>query len=151
MYNKVPVSLMKKSLWTIFLSTLLTISSMTQTAIAAGGGGSSGDPEGIVYMDIKPAFVVNIDDPESNIRYLQVSVSLKLDKGKYEEKVKKHLPMIKHHLVLLLSSLTFSEIRSSEGKIKLSERALKTIQAALKEKTGQKLVSAVFLPSIVGQ
>lgn len=140
------------SMKTIFLAlSIMAAIILSAPAKAAGGGGSSSDPEGVSYMDIKPAFVVNIDDPESNIRYLQVSVSLKMNKGKYEEKIKKHLPMIKHHLVLLFSSLTFSEIRSTEGKIRLAERALKEVQKILKKRTGKKLVSAVYLPSIVGQ
>jgi flagellar FliL protein len=113
----------------------------------AGGGGGSASP----YLEIKPAFVVNLSDKSSDVRYLQVEVTLKLADVNDTESVQKHMPMIRHRLVLLLSSLSFSEISSSQGKVKLTAEVLKEIQQGLKEKTGKEIIEAVYLPKIVGQ
>lgn len=105
----------------------------------------------VAYLDLTPPFVVNLDSQESDVRYLQVAVSVMVKKEADLEIVKKHMPMIRHNLVLLFSSLDFAEVRTTEGKIKLTERALKVIQDAMKKVVGAPVVEAVFLPSIVGQ
>jgi flagellar FliL protein len=111
----------------------------------------SGKSDTTAYFDMTPPFVVNLNNQESDIRYLQVAVSLQLKKETDVEIIKKHLPVIRHNLVLLFSSLDFAEVRTTEGKVKLSERALKVKQDALKKATGKTVVEAVYLPSIVGQ
>jgi len=103
------------------------------------------------YMSLNPAFVVNLDNGESDIRYLQISASVQVAKESHLEVVKKHMPIIRHNLNLLFGSLDFNDIRSSEGKEKLSQEALKVIRDALQKATGTPIVQAVFFNSIVGQ
>ncbi len=120
---------------------------MGANAYAAGGGGGSSSP----YLEIKPAFVVNLADKSNDVRYLQVEVTLKIADVNDAPKVQKHMPMIRHRLVLLFSSLSFSEISSSQGKVKLTAEVLKEIREGLKKMTGKELIEAVYLPKIVGQ
>jgi len=103
------------------------------------------------YMNLSPAFVVNLDGKESDIRYLQISVSVQVGKDSDLEIVKKHTPVLRHNLNLLFSSLDFNEISSREGKEKLAKESLGVIQKALKKSTGKNIVQAVFFNSIVGQ
>jgi len=103
------------------------------------------------YMNLSPAFVVNLDGKESDIRYLQISVSVQVGKDSDLEIVKKHMPVLRHNLNLLFSSLDFNEISSREGKEKLAQESLGVIQKALKKSTGKNVVQAVFFNSIVGQ
>lgn len=103
-----------------------------------------------LYMDLDPAFVVNLDD-DSGVRFLQVAVSVMAYSQEALDKVAANMPLIRHHLVLLFSSQQFSEIKTRDGKIALQEKALATVRNALKEVTGEPLVEAVYLPSIVGQ
>lgn len=67
------------------------------------------------------------------------------------ELLKKHLPVIRHSLVLLFSSQNFSELQSVAGKKKLQADALKTIREELEKLIGDPIVEAIYLPSIVGQ
>lgn len=127
-----------------FMLVLLAYSSYS---IAGGGGGSGPTP----YLDIKPPFVVNLSDKDSDIRYLQVAVTLKLADETTGDIVNKHMPMIRHRLVLLFSSLSFSDISTSQGKIKLTADVLHEIQEGLKKMTGKELVEEVYLPKLVGQ
>ena len=103
-------------------------------------------------MDLTPPFVVNLEGSEtSDIRFLQVSASLRVGSDKDLEILKKHMPVIRHNLNLLFGDLDFNEIRSREGKKKLAESALKVAQEALKKATGRPVVEAVYFNSLVGQ
>jgi flagellar FliL protein len=107
--------------------------------------------ESVAYMDLSPAFVVNLEGTNSEIRYLQVNMSVEVGSDADVEVVRKHSPVIRHHLNLLFSSLDFSEINSTEGKARLTSDALDVVQKALKKATGKKIVKNVYFNSIVGQ
>lgn len=118
---------------------------------ASEPAGEKGAGTHAAYLNLDPAFVVNLDSKDSDIRYLQVSVSVQVKNESDIEIIKKHMPVIRHHLVLLFSSLDFNDIRSAEGKNKLTDEALKVIRSALTKAAGAPIVDAVFFPSIVGQ
>lgn len=103
-----------------------------------------------LYLDIDPAFVVNLND-DSGVRFLQVSVSVMSYSQEALDKVKANMPLVRHNLMLLFSSQKFSDIKTRDGKVALQEKALATVRNALKEVTGEPLVDALYLPSIVGQ
>ena len=59
---------------------------------------------------------------EDGDRYLQISISLKLNKPDLEEKIKASNPEIQHHLNMLLQSKRPSEIATFEGKQRLADQ-----------------------------
>lgn len=103
-----------------------------------------------IYLDLDPPFVVNLND-DSGVRFLQVAVSVMAYSQEDLDKVQANMPLVRHNLVLLFSSLKFDEIKTRDGKIALQEKALSTVRNALKEITGEPLVEGLYLPSIVGQ
>ncbi|NOY66334.1 MAG: hypothetical protein GXP13_02855 [Gammaproteobacteria bacterium] len=109
------------------------------------------DSSKVAYMALNPAFVVNLEGGESGIRYLQLTLSVMVAKESNLEIVKKHMPVLRHNLNLLFGSLDFDDIRSREGKEKLTSESLKVIRNALQSSTGKPIVQAVFFNSIVGQ
>lgn len=113
----------------------------------AAAKGASAKP---LYLTLDPAFVVNLND-DSGVRFLQVSVSLMTYSQEALDKIEAHMPLLRHHLVLLFSDQKFADLKTREGKTKLQEQALATVREALVEVTGEPLVEAVYLPSIVGQ
>ena len=110
---------------------------------------ASGDS--VAYLDLSPAFVVNLDGKESDVRYLQINMSVMVDQESDLEMVKTHMPVLRHHLNMLFSSLDFNDISDREGKNKLTDETLKVVRDSLKEAAGKPLVKAVFFNSIVGQ
>jgi flagellar FliL protein len=102
------------------------------------------------YLNLDPPFVVNLND-DSNVRFLQVQVSVMAYSEEALETVKLHMPVIRNDLVLLFSSQKFSDIRTPEGKKKLQKEALDTVRSSLEKAAGKPLVEALYLPSIVGQ
>ncbi len=103
-----------------------------------------------LYLDVDPPFVVNLND-DSGVRFLQVAVSVMAYNQEALDKVQANMPLVRHNLMLLFSSQKFSDIKTRDGKVALQEKALATVRSALKEVTGQPLVDALYLPSIVGQ
>ena len=103
-----------------------------------------------IYLTLDPAFVVNLND-DSGVRFLQVSVSVMAYSQEALDKVESNMPLLRHHLVLLFSNQKFADVKTREGKVKLQEDALATVRKALTEVTGEPLVEALYLPSIVGQ
>lgn len=118
-----------------------------EAAAAAEDSGTHKTPH---YLSLDPPFVVNLND-DSAVRFLQVKVSVMAYSPESLEQVKAHMPMLRHHLVLLFSSQKFAEIRTREGKQRLQKEAREVVRQALSEATGKPLVEQVFLPSIVGQ
>ncbi len=102
------------------------------------------------FTDLQP-IVVNLNDPDSGVRFLQVAFTLQTGSSADADKVKTYLPVIRHHLNLLLSSQKFNDLKTRAGKIKLQRTALKTLQKALEEISGEELVEQVYIRSIVGQ
>ena len=103
------------------------------------------------FMDMSPAFVVNLNDTDSDVKFLQVSVSLMSFSKEDIDKVRDYTPLIKNKLVLLFSEQKFNELRTKAGKEKLQAEALLTVQEALEEMTGSELIDALYITSIVGQ
>lgn len=103
-----------------------------------------------IYLDLSPAFVVNLES-DSDVRYLQVEITVMVHSEEDVELVKLHMPVIRHYLMLLFSSQDFSELKTKEGKETLQADALEVIQKVMKDVTGYPVVKAVYLPSIVGQ
>jgi len=104
----------------------------------------------VMYLDLAPAFVVNLDS-DSDVRYLQVEATVMAHSAEDIELIKLHMPVIRHHLMLLFSSQEFSELRTVEGKEALQADALEAVQKVMKDVTGYPVVKALYLPSIVGQ
>lgn len=103
------------------------------------------------FLDMSPAFVVNLNDTESDVKFLQVSVSLMSFSKEDMEQVREYTPLIKNKLVLLFSEQKFNELRTKTGKEKLQAEALLTVQQALEDMTGKELIDGLYITSIVGQ
>lgn len=102
------------------------------------------------YFEFDKPIVVNLDG-SSGVRFLQVSVALMTFTEANVEKMKTHMPVIRHNLVLLFSSQNFTELQSIAGKKKLQKESLALVRKELKRVTGEALVDELYLPSIIGQ
>lgn len=76
------------------------------------------------------SFLVNLADKNANT-YAKVSITLELSNEKVQQEVVKRLPIIKDAVINLLSSKTYDEIRTPEGKEELRLELIKRINAIL--------------------
>lgn len=77
------------------------------------------------------SFIVNLAGSEGK-RFLKVTIDLELDKQEATEEVKARLPQIKDSVLVLLSSKTFEEVYTVQGKFKLRDEVISRTNSFLK-------------------
>ena len=79
-----------------------------------------------------PAFIVNLADP-SGSKYLRVALSVEIPpkNEKMLLEIEQKLPKIKDAIITVLSSKTFEEIITPQGKISLKQEILRRINSNL--------------------
>jgi flagellar FliL protein len=98
-----------------------------------------------VTMALEP-FLVNLADRETR-RYLKLKVELAVDGEKNVKELEKSLPRIRDALILLLSSKTYLDLSTPEGKQQLK----KEILARVTEVPAGHKVTDVFFTDFVAQ
>ena len=139
----------------LFASRLLCLCLLN--ALVVFGAHASSKPkeeasEGVnEYMEIKPALITNYGGP-GPIHFLKAEITLRVGKSpQTREAVSHHLPRIRHELIMLLSRQNETDLESMEGKEKLRQTALATIQKFLEAETGKKNVEDLLFTNFVIQ
>lgn len=98
-------------------------------AIASGGSGPK-MAEGVNYIPLEPALVVNYGGP-GKARFIKAELSLRAENAGDAMEIIHHLPLIRDRLVSILSAQTEEAISTAEGKEYLRVYALAEINKAL--------------------
>lgn len=118
-----------------------------------GEGGASGgatDPDGVQYVDIRPAFITNFGD-YSQSSYLKAEVTLRVKGLEHMELAQYHEAAIKNAILLVLGEQTEESITSAAGKENMRKKALKNIQKVLQEEEGKAIVEDLLFTALVIQ
>lgn len=126
--------------------------------IVAGAGASSKPKEGEgkdeganEYMELKPPLITNYGGPGPT-HFLKAEITLRVGKTpETREVIAHHMPRIRHELIMLLSRQNETDLESMEGKEKLRQDALGTIQKFLEAETGKKNVEDLLFTNFVIQ
>lgn len=102
------------------------------------------------YFSLDPAFVVNFPG-RGRAKFLQVNIDGVTRDPNLKEDITTHLPRIRNNIVLLLSSKTYEDVITAEGKEKLRQEVLGEINKILLDETGKDDVEDVFFTSFVMQ
>ncbi|RME32655.1 MAG: flagellar protein [Gammaproteobacteria bacterium] len=103
------------------------------------------------YFSLDPPFTVNLEGGGKRPRYLQITLDAMTYDEEVLEAVKQHMPLIRNNLVMLFGRQKLEELATPEGKEKLRQETLKTIQQVLEQETGKPGVEAVYFSSFVMQ
>lgn len=98
-------------------------------AMASGGSGPK-MAEGVNYIPLEPALVVNYGGP-GKARFIKAELSLRAENAEDATEILHHLPLIRDRLVSILSAQTEEAISTAEGKEYLRVYALAEINKAL--------------------
>jgi flagellar FliL protein len=90
-------------------------------------------------MPLEP-FLVNLADKDAR-RYLKVKLDLEVDNEKAAKELEKSLPRIRDQLIFLLSSKSYPEIATPEGKHQLKKEIVARLHAI---PAGKKITAAYF-------
>ncbi len=102
------------------------------------GGGGEGGGEGKVaagptYLEVAPKFVVNLTEPK---RYLSINVQLLIDGFQAEMAIKKHMPAIKHELIMLFSDRSLDSLQTMEQREALRQQTIEIIHKTIDKAEG---------------
>jgi len=101
---------------------------MANVANAEEGGGKAEGGGNDLFAKVD-AIVVNLMGPTQ--QYIQVEMTLKLAKPDVGDRVKLYMPVIRHKMILLLSSKDAAQLGSTEGKQKLVQESKVAVNQAL--------------------
>jgi len=102
----------------------------------------------IEYLEIAPKFTVNLKKPR---KYLQVNVQLMLEGAKTIEKVKKHLPALRHELIMTYSGRPAAELQTMEQREALRQETKDVITKVLETYKIDKGFKDVFFTEFLVQ
>jgi flagellar FliL protein len=92
---------------------------------ASGGGEEKPVNE---YLSITPAFVTNFGGA-GKMRYLRIEVALRMNEPQVSAPVvDKHMPLVKHAIIMLMSEQVEEDLMTMEGKEILRQAALEEVR-----------------------
>lgn len=106
-----------------------------------------GDP---VYIEVKPAFTVNLD-PNDPVGFLQVGIQVLTYYEEVGEELTTHMPLIKNNLFTLFGSQKSADLRTPEGKAALQKKVHEAIQEIIDKYGSGGEVDNIFFTSFVMQ
>ena len=102
------------------------------------------------YWPLEPPFVLNFEG-RSKARYMQIGLEVVTTNDKAFAAVKKHLPVIRNEIVLLLSGQKYEEMVTPEGKEQLRAELIETVNNVLKQHKVKKGIENIYFTSFVMQ
>ena len=127
----------------------------TESSESADGKSSAADEDSaanleLTYWPLEPPFVLNFEG-KSKARYMQIGLEAAMNNEKTFAAVKKHLPVIRSEIVLLLSGQKYEEMVTPEGKEQLRAELIEVINTILKQRKTKKGITNIYFTSFVMQ
>jgi flagellar protein FliL len=121
-----------------FLQTLVVCALAFSSVAYASSGKSEGGGDSNARLE---PFIVNLSTSD---QFLQLSVTLKVDTAEFAQKVKLFMPVVRHQMILLLSSKEPNVLQSAKGKLELIEEIKGSVNKALEAKEHSGVVDIFF-------
>lgn len=110
-------------LWVVVLSLLFM-----SVAVANEGAKESEAEAGIKYMEMTPKFTVNLAEPK---KFLLINVQLLVEGASAIGAVKKHMPALRHALIMLYSGRPSEQLQTMEQREALRQETTTVIRQTL--------------------
>lgn len=120
-------------------------------APAPSGGSLTGPNVGsALYVAMPRPFIFNVPGAGRD-RLVQIKVQLMVRGTDNEEQAKMHIPRIEGTLLKVFSSSNADDLVTEVGKMAMRDQALREVQKALREITGQEIIEQVLFTGFVMQ
>ncbi len=90
---------------------------------------------GSEYVEMAPKFIVNLAEPK---KFLAINVQLLVEGAGAIEAVKKHMPALRHALIMLYSDRLSDELQTMEQREALRQKTAAEIRQVLDRMEGRK-------------
>ncbi|MGM0450465.1 MAG: flagellar basal body-associated FliL family protein [Pseudomonadota bacterium] len=101
--------------------------------VLAAGGGDDESPS--TYLELSPAFVVNVGNSDEGGGYAKAEVTLRFREAADREEAEAHVPWLRHEVVMVMSGQSAEELRTSDGQ--------KQLRKAIREAVSERLLAEV--------
>ena len=101
-------------------------------------------PDSIGEMHAMGSFTVNLADPKGK-RYIKLKLELEMDSPGALERVQKATPKLRDTVIVMLTSLSFEEVMTPEGKIRIRDELLVRFNQILKPERLKNIYFTEFL------
>lgn len=139
------------SLRSLMLAMALAASSLlfSQATLAEEDAPAEGEEmkQEVQYVPLKPSFVTNYQ--ANKLGYFKTDVTVITRGNATADAISRHLPYIRHNLVMLFSAQNSEALNSFEGKQKLQEDATNQVIAVLNEESESSDVEGVLFTSFI--
>lgn len=130
------------------VAVLLVAFGLGQDFAQAAADAAAGEPRDYVALD--SPIIVNVFTRDT-VHFLRVTAEFKLSKPELASALQAHLAAIRHDLILLFSEKRYFELTTVQGKTRLRQEALATVQQIMKARTGESVVEEIYFTSLVLQ
>lgn len=118
----------------VLLFSLLFVSNFALAEEHGGGGEGEGkEVAGPSYLEITPKFVVNLVEPK---KYLSINVQLLIEGAPIAAVIKKHMPALKHELIMLFSDRSMDSLQTMEQREALRQETIEVIHKTIDKAEG---------------
>lgn len=130
-----------------FITALL---SFAQLSWAEEEGEEASKPEA-KYVELSPAFVTNFGQGSAKLKFVKADVTLRVLGDESAQIVESNIPMVRHEIVMLLSSQSAEQMTQADTQENLRLEAIKRINAIMEEETGAARVDDLLFTTFVVQ
>ncbi|EKF9486543.1 flagellar basal body-associated protein FliL [Vibrio cholerae] len=104
----------------------------------------------VSYVNIAQPFVFNVTG-DAKDRLVQIKVQLMVRGSQNESLARYHSPLVESSLLATFASATVEQLRTSNGRIELRDKATEDIKAALNQAVGKPVIEKVLFTDFVMQ
>lgn len=135
-----------KRLGYLFFCAALLLSLPVQSQEEESGEGV----DEVRYIELTPAIVTNYGGP-GKLKYIKAEVSLRVSTQEAYRSVVRHMPLLRHTVVMLLGEQTDETIADSAAKDELRQAALAQVKAAMQKEAGGPMVEDLLFSTFFVQ
>lgn len=115
---------------------VVILSFLLMSVAAANEGAKESEAEaGVKYIEMTPKFTVNLAEPK---KFLLINVQLLVEGAGAIEAVKKHMPALRHELIMLYSGRPSEQLQTMEQREALRQETTAVIRKTLEKMDGGK-------------
>ncbi len=107
-------------------------------------------PTETLYFEFKPEFVVNFS-ATGRAKFFMAEVSVSTEDADVLESLAVHNPELRNDLLMLFGNQDSDMLSTAEGKVKLRQDTLETVQAVVEKHYGSPAIKDVFFTRFVVQ
>lgn len=103
----------------------------------------------VEYVPLNPDFVVNLKGDQRS--YLRTNIELMVKGKEHADRIRMHMPVLRHAVLMLISEYSADQLESSEQREEFRKKAFHETKTALEKYASSEGLSDLFFTSFLVQ